>query len=85
MSCQPDSHSVHSEMDIVDNGKEHGLPAADVLDFSDRGFDNSIITESVHEFPVHEEYVGEACLPDAGIPANHSQATSQMPEEPVNP
>ncbi|XP_055803373.1 uncharacterized protein LOC129872404 isoform X2 [Solanum dulcamara] len=83
VSCEPDSHSVHSEMDFVDNGKEHGLPAADVLDFSARGFDNSIITESVHEFPVHEEYVGEASLPDAGIPANHSEATSQMPEEPV--
>lgn len=83
VSCLPDSHSVHSEMDFVDNGKEHGLPAADVLDFSVRGFDNNIITESAHEFPVHEEYVAEASLPDADIPAKHSEATSQMPEEPV--
>ncbi|KAK4711528.1 hypothetical protein R3W88_006041 [Solanum pinnatisectum] len=83
VSCLPDSHSVHSEMDFVDNGKEHGLPAADVLDFSVRGFDNNIITESAHEFPVHEEYVAEASPPDADIPAKHSEATSQMPEEPV--
>ncbi|XP_049381563.1 transcription factor TFIIIB component B'' isoform X2 [Solanum stenotomum] len=83
VSCLPDSHSVHSEMDFVDNGKELGLPAADVLDFSVRGFDNNIITESAHEFPVHEEYVAEASLPDADIPAKHSEATSQMPEEPV--
>lgn len=83
VSCQPDLHSVHSEMDFVDNGKEHGLHAADVLDFSARGFDNNIITGSAHEFPVHEEYVAEASLPDAGIPAKHSEVTSQMPEEPV--
>ncbi|KAL3345689.1 hypothetical protein AABB24_024573 [Solanum stoloniferum] len=83
VSCLPDSHSVHSEMDFVDNGNEDGLPAADVLDFSVRGFDNNIITESAHEFPVPEDYVAEASPPDADIPAKHSEATSQMPEEPV--
>lgn len=83
MSCLPDSQSVHSEMDFVNSEKGHGLPAADVLDFSVRGFD--IITESAHDFPVHEDYVVEASLPDADIPENHSEATSQMPEESVNP
>ncbi|XP_060192327.1 transcription factor TFIIIB component B'' [Lycium barbarum] len=81
VSCQPDLHSVHSEMDFVDNGKEHGFPADDVLDFSAGGFDNNIMTESAHEFPVHEEYVAEASLPDAGILPKHPEATSQMPEE----
>ncbi|XP_069149866.1 transcription factor TFIIIB component B'' isoform X12 [Solanum lycopersicum] len=79
--CLPDSQSVHSEMDFVNSEKGHGLPAADVLDFSVRGFD--IITESAHDFPVHEDYVVEASLPDADIPENHSEATSQMPEESV--
>ncbi|KAK4347657.1 hypothetical protein RND71_033996 [Anisodus tanguticus] len=78
-SCQPDSHSVHSEMDFVDNGKGHGFPADGVLDFSARGYDNHTITESAHEFPVHEEYVTEASLPDA----EHPEASSQMPEEHV--
>lgn len=84
VSSQPDSHYVHSEMGFVDNGKEHELPAAVVLDSLARGFDNNIITESAHEFSVHEEYVVEASLPDSGIPAKHSEATVQMPEEPVN-
>lgn len=83
VSCQPDSHTIRSEMDFVGNEKEHGLPAADALDYSARGFDNNIITESAHEFPVHEEYVAEASLSDAGNPTKHSEATSQMPEEPV--
>lgn len=85
VSCQPDSHTIRSEMDFVGNEKEHGLPAADALDYSARGFDNNIITESAHEFPVHEEYVAEASLSDAGNPTKHSEATSQMPEEPVSP
>ncbi|XP_047263073.1 uncharacterized protein LOC107859683 isoform X1 [Capsicum annuum] len=84
VSSQPDSHYVHSEMGFVDNGKEHELPAAVVLDSLARGFDNNIITESAHEFSVHEEYVVEASLPDSGIPAKHSEATVQMPEEPVS-
>ncbi|KAK4360863.1 hypothetical protein RND71_019815 [Anisodus tanguticus] len=83
VSCHPDSHSVHSEMDFVDNGNGHGFPADGVLDFSARGFDNNTITESAHEFPVHEEYVTEVSLPDADILAKHPEATSQMPEEPV--
>ncbi|KAF3637615.1 putative transcription factor TFIIIB component B''-like isoform X2 [Capsicum annuum] len=84
VSSQPDSHYVHSEMGFVDNGKEHELPAAVVLDSLARGFDNNIITESAHEFSVHEEYVVEASLPDSGIPAKHSEATVQIPEEPVS-
>ncbi|CAN4078482.1 unnamed protein product [Withania somnifera] len=84
VSRQPDLHSIHSEIDFVDNGKEHGLPAADILDFSARGFDNNTFTESAHEFPVHEKYSAEASLPEAGIPATHSEATSQMPEEPAS-
>ncbi|XP_070052107.1 uncharacterized protein [Nicotiana tomentosiformis] len=84
VSCQPNSHSVHSEMDFVDREKEHGFPADDVLDFSARGFDNNIITESTHEFPVHDEYVIEASHSDVGIPAELPESTSQMPEEPVH-
>lgn len=71
-------------MDFVDRVKEHGFPADDVLDFSARGFDNNIITESTHEFPVHEEYVIEASHSDVRIPAELHESTSQMPEEPVN-
>ncbi|XP_075073870.1 uncharacterized protein LOC107797408 isoform X2 [Nicotiana tabacum] len=84
VSCQPNSHSVHSEMDFVDRVKEHGFPADDVLDFSARGFDNNIITESTHEFHVHEEYVIEASHSDVGIPAELPESTCQMPEEPVH-
>ncbi|CAN4083686.1 unnamed protein product [Withania somnifera] len=83
VSCQPDLHSIHSEIDFVATGKEYGFPAADVLDFSAR-FDNNINTESAHEFQVHEEYVAEVSLPEGGIPAIPSEATSEIPEEPVS-